>query len=198
MLGQKSAYAPECFSGGFIGADFGIHEDLSQKLPEGWRGFNKQFIPVYLANRPEKTKIGAGLACGALWTVSKGIKKGDIVLSPDGAGPYRVGEVIGDYYYAPSQKLPHRRKVNWRETTIARSAMSEAFRQSASSAGTVSELTAHCLEIEQLLGGSPSVSPIIFHDPEIDDPVAFAMEKHLEAFLVELESNDFQQGFFNL
>jgi restriction system protein len=184
MLGQKSVYAPECFAAGFVGADFGIHEDLSQKLPEEWREFNKQFIPVYLANRPEKTKIGAGLACGALWTVAKGIKKGDIVLSPDGTGLYRVGDVISDYYYAAGQILPHRRKVNWRETAIARSAMSEALRQSASSAGTVSEITVHRIEIEQLLGDPPPPGPIISGDTEIEDPVAFAREKHLEAFLV--------------
>jgi len=35
----------------------------------------------------------AGLACGALWTVSRGINSGDIVLCPDGGGRYRVGEV---------------------------------------------------------------------------------------------------------
>ncbi len=184
MLGQKSSYAPECFAAGFIGADYGIHEDLSQKLPEEWREFNKQFIPTYLANRPEKTKIGAGLACGALWTVSKGIKKGDIVLSPDGAGSYRVGEIISDYYYAAGQILPHRRKVNWRESPIARPSMSKALRQSAGSAGTVSEITAHRSELEQLLGNLLSSSPIISGNPEIEDPVAFAMESHLENFLV--------------
>ena len=92
MLGKKSVHAAECFAGGFIGTDFLIHEDLTRKLPEEWRAFNKQFIPVFLAKNPGKTKIGAGLACGALWTVSKGIQKGDIVLCPDGTGSYRVGD----------------------------------------------------------------------------------------------------------
>ena len=109
MLGRKSAHAPECFSGGFIGTDFNIHEDLGRKLPEEWRDFNKQYIPVFLAKYPDKTKISAGLACGALWTVSKGIKKGDFVLCPDGGGSYHVGEVTSDYYYAPGQVLMHRR-----------------------------------------------------------------------------------------
>jgi restriction system protein len=140
MLGRKSAHAPECFTGSFIGADFDIHEDLSNKLPEEWREFNKQFIPVFLTQHPEKTKIGAGLACGALWTVSKGIKKGDIVLSPDGSGSYRVGEVLGDYYYAAEQVLPHRRKVRWLDNTIARSAMSEALQNSTGSIGTISTI----------------------------------------------------------
>jgi restriction system protein len=33
MLGQKSIYAKECYDGRFIGADYGIKEDLSTKLP---------------------------------------------------------------------------------------------------------------------------------------------------------------------
>ncbi|MSQ17477.1 MAG: DUF91 domain-containing protein, partial [Dehalococcoidia bacterium] len=63
MLGSRNAHAAECLAGGFIGTDFGIREDLSRKLPDEWRAFNKQYIPVYLAQNPDKTKIGAGLAC---------------------------------------------------------------------------------------------------------------------------------------
>jgi len=183
MLGRKSAYAAECFAGGFIGTDFLIHEDLSHKLPEDWRTFNKQFIPVVLAQEPGKSKISAGLACGALWTVSKGIEKGDFVLCPDGSGSYRVGEVVGDYYYAEGQVLPHRRKVRWLEKSIARSAMSEGLQNSTGSAGTVvgpTAITNYREEIEQLLGSAEHI-PI---DADIEDPIAFAMEKHLEAFLV--------------
>lgn len=184
MLGRKSVYAEECFAGGFIGTDFNIHEDLSRKLPEEWREFNKQYIPVYLAKHPDKSKISAGLACGALYTVSKGIKKGDMVLSPDGTGSYRVGEVIGEYYYAEGQILPHRRKVNWIDTVIARSAMSEALQNSTGSIGTVSNISGYHAELEKLMGEASANIPIISGDPDIEDPAAFAMEKHLEAFLV--------------
>jgi restriction system protein len=106
------------------------------------------------------------------------------VLSPDGAGSYRVGNVIGDYYYVAGQVLPHRRKVEWVSTAIDRSAMSEALRNSAGSVGTVSNVTAYRVEIESLLGDAPTPNPIVSGDPDIEDPVAFAMEKHLEAFLV--------------
>jgi restriction system protein len=186
MLGRKSAHAAECFAGGFVGADFGIHEDLSTKLPDEWREFNQKYIPVYLSKHPDKTKIGAGLSCGALWTVSKGIKKGDCVLSPDGAGNYRIGEVMGDYYYANGQVLPHRRRINWFEKLIERSDMSEALRNSTGSIGTVSDISGYHEEIESLLGKAPATSgPVIVStNPDIEDPVAFAMEKHLEAFLV--------------
>jgi restriction system protein len=196
MLGKKSAYAAECFAGGYIGVGFGINEDLSQKLPEQWREFNKQFIPVYLASHPDKTKIGAGLACGALWTVSKGIKKDDIVLCPDGAGSYRVGEIIGDYYYVAGTDLPHRRKVNWLDAVIAKVAMSEALQHSAGSIGTVSEVSGYSAELELLLGKAHTPVKIISNDPEVEDPYAFAMENHLEEFLVKnwnqtALSNDF-------
>lgn len=98
MLGKKSIHAAVGFAEGIIGADFEIPQDLAVDLPDDWRTFNKKFIPIFLSSHPDKTKIGAGLACGALWTLSKGIRKGDIVLIPDGTGSYRVGEVSGDYF----------------------------------------------------------------------------------------------------
>ncbi|MGA0588156.1 endonuclease NucS domain-containing protein [Dyella sp. KRB-257] len=171
------------FAGGFIGADYGIAQDLSGHLPDAWREFNKAFIPVFLAGHPDKTKIGAGLACGALWTIAKGIAKGDIVLCPDGAGSYRVGEVVGDYTYVPDGVLPHRRAVRWLDIAIARSAMSEALQNSTGSIGTVSNVSAYAAEIERFLGEVAPVT-VIATDPVIEDPLAFAMEKHLEDFLV--------------
>lgn len=187
MLGRQSAYAAECLAGDFIGADFDIEQDLSGQLPEAWRQFNAAFIPVFLAGHPDKSKIAAGLACGALWTVSKGIRPGDVVLSPDGTGVYHVGVVEGEYYYAPAEVLPHRRKVKWLSLTIARAAMSEALRNSTGSIGTVSTITEHYQEIEQFLAALPGQAApnIVATDPVVEDPVAFAMEKHLEDFLVK-------------
>jgi restriction system protein len=184
MLGQKSVYAAECFAGSFIGTDFGIDQDLTKKLPEEWRAFNQEFIPVYLAKHPDKTKIGAGLACGALWTVSKGITRGDLVLCPDGSGHYRVGEVNGDYTYEPGKILFHRRPVQWLNVSIDRAAMSEALRNSTGSIGTVSNISRYAEEIERLIGGV-SAPKLISTDETVEDPTAFALEEHLEDFLVK-------------
>ncbi|HNC86029.1 MAG TPA: endonuclease NucS [Agitococcus sp.] len=185
MLGRKSIHAAECFNGDFIGADFQIDQDLSAALPEQWQQFNKVFIPVFLAKHPEKTKIGAGLACGALWVVSKGICQGDIILCPDGNGTYRVAEVISDYYYVANQVLPHRRKVKWLSVSIARTAMSEALKNSTGSIGTVSTITSHHVEIEKFLNIDEHDSTTVAVDPVVEDPLAFALEKHLEDFLVK-------------
>ncbi|WP_419788127.1 endonuclease NucS domain-containing protein [Pseudodesulfovibrio sp.] len=183
MLGKGSVHADECHKGGFIGADFGIEQDLTNDLPEEWREFNKKFIPVYLKNEPEKSKVAAGLACGALWTVSKGVKKGDIVLCPDGNGSYLVGELSGSYQYHPGQNLPHRRPVNWYHERLDREDMSEALRNSCGSIGTVSNVTKYKEELDKLISGT-APAPIIATDETIEDPACFALEKHLEDFLV--------------
>jgi len=187
MLGRQSAHAAECLQGGFIGADFGIEQDLSGQLPDEWRQFNAAFIPVFLAGHPDKSRIAAGLACGALWTVAKGIRTGDVVLCPDGTGRYHVGEVLGAYSYAPGQVLPHRRPVKWLPIAIDRAAMSEALRNSTGSLLTVANISEYHQEIEQFLAALPGQTApnIVATDPVVEDPVAFAMEKHLEAFLVQ-------------
>lgn len=187
MLGQKSVYAKECFAGNFIGTDFGINQDLTNKLPDKWQEFNKEFIPIYLVSHPEKTKIGAGLACGALWTVSKGIQTGDVVLCPDGTGKYRVGEVSGGYTYEPGKILFHRRPVKWLNVAIDREDMSEGLQSSTGVPLTVvgpTAITNYRQEIEHLLGNTAPL-PITIGGVEIEDQSSFALEKHLEDFLVQ-------------
>jgi restriction system protein len=184
MLGANSVHADECFKGNFIGADFGINIDLSNQLPDNWREFNQKFIPVWLEKHPGKSRVSAGLSCGALWTIAKGIKNGEIVLCPNGQGSYYVGEVLDTYSYHPEGILPHRRTVKWYPNTIERAAMGEALRNSTGSIGTVSDISKYEEEIKMLIGGTkPPV--IISTDETIEDPSTFALEKHLEDFLVQ-------------
>lgn len=182
MLGKGNMHASVCFAEYFIGADYGIERDLSDALPDGYKDFNSVFIPVFQVARPEKSKIAAGLACGMLWTVCKGMEVGDFVLCPDGSGSYKVGEISGAYVYAPGQILPHRRPVRWLERSILRSEMSDALRHSSGSIATVCDVSNYREEIDRLLSSSDSL--LIATDPSIENPVVFALEKHLEAFLV--------------
>jgi restriction system protein len=182
MLGKKSIFSEEARNGGFIGAGWLYGVDLTNKLPDNWREFNKNTIPLLLEKSPDKTKVAAGLACGMLHTIAKGIKIGDIVLCPDGKGNYHVGEISSDYYYHDGKTLPHRRSVSWQPNKISREDMSEALKNSTGSIGTVSNISKYAEEIESLITGSPS--PLIATDKSIEDPNAFALEKHLEDFLV--------------
>lgn len=184
MLGAKSIFAEECYKGNFIGANFGIETDLTKLLPDSWREFNQKFIPIWLEKHPEKSKIAAGLSCGFLYTVAKGIQKGDIVLSPNGAGGYYIGEVIENYSYQPGTSLPHRRMVRWYPNTIGREEMSETLQNSTGSIGTVSNITRYAEEIERLISGHAPAT-IISTDESIEDPSVFVLEKYLEDFLVQ-------------
>lgn len=183
FAGAKSVYTQQCREQGFIGADWGIHQDLSSHLPDEWKTFNHQFIPIYLEANPEKSRVAAGLACGMLHTICKGMLKDDIVVCPDGAGGYYVGEVASDYYYHSEGPLQHRRKVNWYEGRLLKEDMSQPLKNSAGSIGTVSNITKYSEELDLLIEGKQP--PALIHTNEdVEDPSVFALEKHLEDFLV--------------
>lgn len=183
MAGRKSVHVADCYQNGYIGADWGIVEDLTGKFTDQWRDFNKEYIPIFLAANPEKSKVAAGLACSMLHTICKGMQLGDIVLCPDGNGHYYVGEVASEYYYAEGISLPHRRKVQWYEKTLNRDDMSTSLKNSTGSIGTVSNVTKYSEELGQLLEGKQPAS-LQHSDVTVEDPTVFALEKHLEDFLV--------------
>ena len=183
MLGRKSIFAKECYEGKWIGAGWLKSSSLENELVENWRDFNKKFIPNYLSTYDGSSKVAAGLACGMLHTICKGIKIGDLVLCPDGEGNYFVGEVKSDYFFIQETELPHRRKVEWYEKKISRTEMSIELQRSTGSIGTVSKITKYAEEIENLIKGNRP-SKIYSDDETIEDPSTFAMEKHLEDFLI--------------
>ena len=184
MLGRGSMYADVCRQQGFIGAHFGIDQELTSLLGGEQREFTQQIRPTYQQVFPEKSKGSAGLACGFLWTISKGIQVGDIVLSPNGQGRYFVGEVTGEYRYVAGAEQPHQRPVAWHEELVDRSEMSESLRNSAGSIGTVSNVSKYREELEQLIKGEAKTQALISQDPTVEDATVFALEKHLEDFLV--------------
>ncbi len=164
MLGQGSMYAKMCREEGYIGADFDINIDLSDSLYENWRDFNAKFIPIWMENVPGKSKTAAGVACGHLWKICKGLNIGDIVLCPSGDGYYYVGTIASEYYYVPNTELQHRRKVDWMEKVIDRKSMSLQLKNSSGSIGTCCDLTEYGAEIEALIAGKSYV-------PEIPSPI---------------------------
>lgn len=185
MLGRKSAHAAECFAGGYIGSGFGvIKRDVAQELTDNFRAFSQRFIPEMRKIHLEKSKISLGLWCGFAWTICKGIRIGDLVVCPDGSGSYQVGEVTGEYFYIADGDLPHRRPVRWLTQTISRADMSQALRNSTGAIGTVAEISKYSDELDKLIGG---VAPpkLIATDATVEDPASFALEEHLEEFLVQ-------------
>ena len=165
MLGKGGKSAKKCREEGFIGVGFEIFQDLSDSLFENWRDFNKKFIPVWMEKVPGKSKTSAGLACGFLWTVVKGLKIGDVVISPSGEGYYYVGTITSEYYYVADTELPHRRKVAWMDKVIYRKSMSKALQNSSGSIGTCCDITRYADEIETLIAEGTYASPEVDTQP---------------------------------
>ena len=72
---------------------------------------------------------------------------------------------------------------------LFRSSFSKSLKNSSGSIGTVCDLTKYSSEIEALIGNQsqPIVSPQLMSDE--NDPLFFALEKHLEDFLVKNWAN---------
>jgi restriction system protein len=186
LLGSGSAFAAECLAGNFVGINFGMPIDFSGTFGDDWQQFNKRYILTYLNHSPDKNRIAAGLACASLYTVGMKMQIGDYVISPIGNGSYRVAQISGDYRYVADSNLPHRRTVQWLERTIPTDQMSSEFIRSCGSQLTVINLSnsGHATELKKLINSSSMKS----QTPELSqrtDLYAFALEKHLEEFIVK-------------
>lgn len=198
ILGKKHASAEQCVEGGFVGIDYDV-PNLTTDFPSTEDEFYDKLEALYRSIHPGDSKIQVSLACGVITKFIFRIQEGDIVVCPTGDSRYRVGEVVGSYTYVPDSILPHRRKVRWFPQVLQRSSMSDGLRGSLGGALTIigpDSITKHRDEIERLLGGMAPPA-ITASDPDVEDPVAFAMEKHLEEFLVRnwlqtTLSNDFE------
>lgn len=182
-LGTQGRHAAECHVGEFIGVHWGFTEDLAGQFGDDWRDFNARFRPIYLERHPGGTPVAAGLACGMLWTVGQGMKIGDIVMCPDGTGEFMFAEITSDYYAMPSANLPQRRRVRWFPRRVDRSEISEDLWRSIRGPGTVVVIDSYAAEIERLIDGE-ALPAIISTSEAIEDASTFALEKHLEDFLV--------------
>ncbi len=184
-LGKANVYAAECHRDGYVGTSWFAGIDLTKAVNNAtdWRAFNKEMIPVYLSTSPDTKKVAAGLFCGFTYTVAKSVQTGDVVISPLGEGKYIAGEVSSDYTYVPNTSIPHRRIVKWYSRQLDSTQFTEELKNSMGSIGTVTNLSKYSQELEALLQGeSPAV--IYSQSAEIEDPSVFALEKHLEDFLI--------------
>lgn len=184
MLGAQNKFGQKSLQDGYIGVGFLPNIDFSNQFAEHWRDFNKNYIPEFISQNPEKSKVAAGLACASIWVLGKDMNVGDLVLTPSGNREYHIGEITGPYEYVKDSNLPHQRKVKWLTTLVARDAMSQELKNSAGSALTLINLTKYSSELENLIFGTSSDKIIVSQDSTIEDPSLFALEKHLEDFLI--------------
>lgn len=190
MAGRASSSVDYFIEHDIIGVNFGVQLNLDQIETEDFYIFSETMHKIYWNTRKEVSKSSAGLTNGQLWKISKRIKQGDKVLMPagrtDGSIYYRIGEIIGDYYYDANEDFPHRRAVKWTDTIIYRKDMNKEMQNSFGTGLTLTTLTKYATEIELLAHGEkvPVFAPLPEQEDIIEDPTGFALENHLEEFLV--------------
>ena len=182
-LGVGGEFGEQCFAGGFAGLDYDIDEDLTGKFEHNWQAFNAKFIPVWLESNPGKSRVAAGLSCGALWSFGMGVKSGDILLAPDVDGMFHVGTVDGGYIYEEGGPLPHRRSVSWSTDLLDKDLFSEQLRRSIRGPLSFVDISKYSAQLDPLIAGKQPPT-ITVADESVEDPIAFALESHLEDFLV--------------
>lgn len=193
MLGKGSTYAEECLKNGFVGVGWFANTSLIDSENPTYlrlREFNDRWVPEYLRTNPEKSKVTAGLACGSTFTVCFDMKIGDLVISPKGDGTYAVGVVTSNYQYDSQSKLPHQRKIDWFNKSISKEEISQQLRNSMGSIGTVINITGYTDEIKSILAELELTKPVLsVADRDVEDASIFALEQHLEDFLIQNWSN---------
>jgi restriction system protein len=112
------------------------------------------------------------------------MKVGDIILSPNGKGRHAVGEVVSEYLYRPGENQAHQRSVRWKDLLIDKTDLSTEFQNSVAAMRSIISLDKYAGELESLIGGEKAPQVIVATDETIEDPTVFALERHLEDFLV--------------
>ena len=183
--GREHQWFESFYKGEYIDVGYGLDIDLSNSLYENWRDFNKKFIPEIIKREPNKSRVAAGLNCGVIWTLSKGIERDSIVLCQDKEKNYHPCKIISNYYYdADGLGGYHRRRVQWFEKSIKVSEISKELKNSLTAQNTLIDISKYEDELENLIYGKSQPS-LISNDPSIEEPSEFALEKHLEDFLVK-------------
>ena len=120
---------------------------------------------------------------------------GDVIICPKGEGKFYVGEISSGYEYVKGELLPHRRGVSWWKDILDKSQFSTELKSSMGSGGTVSNISKYASELNTIFGGR-SAPTLIATDENVEDASVFALEKHLEDFLVaNWTSTEFSKSY---
>jgi restriction system protein len=182
MLGEQSSHAEECFRDGVIGTDFELSSDLTKLLKDTWVDSKKELTELYRKVRPDRSPVSVGLACGAIWTVSKGIPIGGNVISPTGQGTYAIGKVVSEYEFVPGNYLPHRRRVAWQSERIPASSLSPQLLKALRLPLTCIDLNPYSDELLGFVDGRQRT--FVTGVEDVENASRFALEEILEDFLV--------------
>lgn len=184
MLGEHGMYIADCLEKNYIGAGSLKDYDLSESPYNDEVQWRQKLMEQYLQVNPDKSAGTARNSIGFLWTICFGLKNGDIVLASNGNSGYNVGEITGDYYFAPGEDLPHRRTVEWKNVVIPRKTMSQKLQNSTGSIGTCCNITKYADELEALINGGILNVQITTVGPKVETYKERSLHRLLSNYLL--------------
>ena len=185
MLGEHGMYITDCLENNYIGAGFLMECDLSESPHNDEVLWRQKLVEKYLKVNPDKSAGTARNSIGFLWTVCFGLKNGDIVLASNGNGGYHVGEITGEYYFAPDTALPHRRTVEWKKVVIPRKLMSQKLQNSTGSIGTCCNITKYADELEKLINSGVQTVQSVPVEPKTEMYKERSLHRLLSNYLLD-------------
>ena len=181
--GREHQFFEDFRSENYVGVSYGLNTDISKHLFENWRDFNAKYIDEIIKRSDGlKSRVGAGLNCGVIWTLCKGIQTGAVIICQDSKKYYHACKVTSNYYYNGNEPH-HRRKVEWFGKPFDSSQMTNELSSSLNAQNTLIDISKYEQELDELINGN-SGRKLLSTDPSIEEPSEFALEKHLEDFLV--------------
>ena len=177
-------YIADCLEKNYIGAGSLKDYDLSESPYNDEVQWRQKLMEQYLQVNPDKSAGTARNSIGFLWTICFGLKNGDIVLASNGNSGYNVGEITGDYYFAPGEDLPHRRTVEWKNVVIPRKTMSQKLQNSTGSIGTCCNITKYADELEALINGGILNVQITTVGPKVETYKERSLHRLLSNYLL--------------
>jgi hypothetical protein len=111
MLGAKKHVQEECYKGNFIGAHYGIKEDLSTYLSDDWRQFNKHLFQSGWRATPAKARYQQVSLVANYGREQKEFRKVTWCHAQMVAGRITSVKSLDNYSYHFGEILQHRRTV---------------------------------------------------------------------------------------
>jgi len=199
--GEGAKYADLFYEGNFIAIGWNVG-DLSQAINEmkADKDSDKFWEKIVSASREAwgEDEVINNFGADQVYTFSLDISQGDLVFMPvaKGAPSFRIAEVTGAYYYDDNNGTDHYfncHKVRWlkeigRDTIEAKS---PEFWRLLNTPKTLISLDDYASVIESLLGNMTQTefqgdnSNVSASGEPHEDIISFALEKHLEDFLIE-------------
>ena len=189
--GGDNSGAEEFYKDEKIMIGFGFTKDFTKNIPETWQEFRD-------INNNLDTKDEGWFPFYILHRFIKKIQVNDIIITPINKEECIVGEIISEAYFGESivafaEYKGHCRKVKWLNNRIKTEDMSKQLASSIYGRGTMHSVTKYHEEIDNLIAIKTNE---ILQDETIEDQNIFALEKHLEDFMIANWNNtDFGKNY---